>query len=336
MISIAIPVLNQINYVNFILYNWSSVCSEGELKLKIVMLSKNQIYKRNWGRELFKLDMSKYHDVLFFGKGYRGTTSFNIPSILKKVDKTDLIFSSVFSYASMFSGFDQIINIPKVHWEVDYVLPKNSYPGTIHVQNPFYHRSKFDLMFGVTKRMVNDMKDNKTAKKIYWLPFSVSTDKYKNLNLERDIDVMSVFLVKNYLYPKRSYLQKVIKSLPFKTFTDYVIHEQYINTLNRSKIFVTSNNIYGSLNMKYTEIPACGTLLFANVPEDLNDVGFKDGENIIIYKNWKDLKSKIRYYLKNDNERQEIANNGMKLVTTKHSNEVRIKEMTEIIENEFF
>ncbi len=304
--------------------------------MKILLLSKNQLYKRNWGRELFKIDLSKYHIVKYYGKGYKGTKTSYIPDILKIVDKPDIIFSSVFSYASEFYGYYRITDIPKIHLEVDYCIPKGTYGGTIHVQNPFYYKSKYDLIFGVTKRMVLDMKNNKIANKIFWLPFSVSTDKYKNLNLEKEIEIMSVFLVKDYLYPNRSYLQNFITQLPNKTFIDYVIHDEYIKKINQSKIFITSNNIYSSLNMKYTEVMACGTLLFSDKPEDLKDVGFKDGEHLIIYKDWKDLKNKIDYYLNNDKEREEIAKNGMNLVIEKHSNDVRIKEMTEIILKELF
>ena len=101
--------------------------------------------------------------------------------------------------------------------------------------------------------------------------------------------------------------------------------------INQSKIFVTGNNLYNSLNMKFTEVMSCGTLLLANKPEDLDDVGFKNGEHLVIYNSLKDLKNKIKYYLKNEKEREGIAQNGMKLVREKHSNEVRIQEITEII-----
>ncbi len=304
--------------------------------MKILLLSRNQLYKRNWGRELFKIDLSKFHDVRYYGRSYPNSPSKNIPQILKEVSKPDIIFTHVMFYASYFNGYE-LTSIPKVHLEVDYVLPKDTYPGTVYAQNPFYKKSKYNLVFGVTKRMVMDMKNQKIAPKIFWLPFSVSTDKYKNLNLEKTIDVMSVFLVKDYLYPNRRYLQEFVhslKKLKVNIFTNYVIHDEYIKKINQSKIFITSNNLYNSLNMKYTEVLSCGTLLFANRPEDLGDIGLKDGEHLIIYNGWKDLKSKIRYYLSHDREREEIANNGMKLVREKHSNDIRIKEMTEIIQKE--
>ena len=154
--------------------------------MKFLILSKNQIKKRNWGRELFKLDIKKFHDVEFWGYGYENSKIFSVPMILKQVDKPDIIFTSVYAYASMFTEFELVNKIPKIHLEVDYTIPEKSYCGTIHVQNPFYYKSNFDLIFGVTKRMVSDMKNNKISKKIFWLPFSVSIEKYKNLNLEKN------------------------------------------------------------------------------------------------------------------------------------------------------
>jgi spore maturation protein CgeB len=153
------------------------------------------------------------------------------------------------------------------------------------------------------------------------------------MGLQKIYDVMSVFTFREGLYPNRRYLQQVIENFPYH-YTKPVVHDKYIKKINESKIFVTSNNIYSSLNMKYTEILSCGCLLLADLPEDLNDIGLKDGEHLIIYNGIKDLKSKIKYYLRNDKEREEIARNGMNLVREKHSNKVRIKEMIEIIKKE--
>lgn len=306
--------------------------------MKILILSRNQLYKRNWGRELFKQDISKFNDCIYYGKGYDNDKKIRfIPDIIKTINtKPDIIYSFIFTYANDFTGYNFITDIPKIHYEVDYVYPKNLYSGSILQQNPFYYYSKFDLIFAVTKRMVCDMKGNNISKKIYWLPFSVSTEKYKKLNVEKEYDIMSTFLIKDELYPNRSKLHEFIKNLNYKTFIDKVIHDEYIDKINKSKIFITSNNVYNSLNMKYTEVMSCGTLLMANEPEDLKDVGFENEKHLIIYKDFVDLKNKIDYFLKNDKEREEIALNGMKLVHEKHSNNSRIKEMMEIIKHEFF
>jgi hypothetical protein len=305
--------------------------------MKILILSRNQIKKRNWGRELFKLDIAKQHNVTFYGPGYtkgipHKAKNINIQNIYD--NSFDIAFSFVFTYASQFTGYDKIKK-PKIHWEVDYVMPFKTSAGSIHVQNPFYKSVNYDLIFAPSKKMVQYMIDNKISKRIRYLPFSVCTDVYKNLNKEKIIDVMVVYSTVDYLYPDRKNIQSYINHLPYKTFTNSVTHQEYIDKINQSKIFVTKNNLYNFLNMKYTEVLACGTFLLADRPDDLNDVGLKDGQHLILYKDKNDLKDKIDYFLKHELEREEIAKNGMEYVRKYHSNYVRINEMTEIIKKEF-
>lgn len=300
--------------------------------MNILILSKQQLKKRNWGRELFKRDISKFHNVTYVGPGYNTLNSFSVPQIIKNLN-VDFILTYCYSYTSIFTDFNKV-NIPKIHIEPDYVLSKNSYPGTSSVQNPFYIKSKFDLIFAPTTDSVNDMISNNISKNIRLLPFSVCTDIYKKLNTEKFFDVMSVFLVKDNLYPNRRQLQNLLHSLKdLSVFTKSVTHHSYIQKINESKIFITSNNIYKSLNMKYTEVLSCGTFLLADKPNDLEKFGYKDGEHLVIYKNFNDLKDKIYYFLKNEKEREEIAKNGMNFVRQNHSNNKRIEEMTDIIKN---
>ena len=303
--------------------------------MKILLLSRNQLYKRNWGRELFKQDLSRQHDVIYYGRGYNKNYISNVPDILDIHKNQDIILSYICSYAEGFTNY-QMSDIPKVHIDVDYFPyePGKHDGGNIDFQNRFYSKAKYNLMFAPTKSMVQDMILNKTAEKVFWLPFSVCIDKYKNLGLEKTIDVMSSFTMKSHWYPNRGIVHQIINNLGVKTFTDYVIHDEYIKKINESKIFVTNNGIFKCLNMKFTEILACGTLLFADRPEDLDDMGLKDGEHLVIYKNWKDLKDIIQYYLKHDKEREEIAKNGMNFVRENHNNDIRIKEMTDIIQKE--
>lgn len=306
--------------------------------MNILVLSSNQIEKRSWGREFFKLDLSKFHNVRYYGFNYLDSPHIDIPLILEEVEKPDFIFTYVMVYASKFNGFDLVKDIPKIHYEVDYfpAIPGKTEGGNIDYQNPFYFKSKYDLMFAPTKSMVEYMKYNKTARKVFWLPFSVCIEKYKDLGLNKTIDVMATFTMKKHWYPDRKKIHKIIKTLGVRILTEPVFHDEYIQKINESKIFVTNNGIHQCLNMKYTEVLACGTLLLADRPEDLDEMGFKDGEHLVIYNGWEDLKDKIKYYLKNDKEREEIAKNGMNFVREKHSNQVRIKEMIEIIKGELF
>ena len=111
--------------------------------------------------------------------------------------------------------------------------------------------------------------------------------------------------------------------------------DDYLVTLNASKIFITSNNIFGSLSMKYTECMSCGTFMLADKPEDLDEFGYKDGKHLVIYKDINDMKDKINYYLENEEEREEIAKKGMDFVRKNYSNKATVIRFTDYIQRRF-
>ena len=125
--------------------------------------------------------------------------------------------------------------------------------------------------------------------------------------------------------------------MKIKTVQKKVIHKQLINLINRCKITVTSNNIFASLSMRYTETLACGGFLLADKPEDFEYVGFKNGKHMILYDGIEDFKTKVQYYMnpKNDSERNKIAFTGMRFVRKNHSCERRVKQMTKHIKGVF-
>ena len=86
--------------------------------------------------------------------------------------------------------------------------------------------------------------------------------------------------------------------------------------------------------MKYTEAMACGAMVLADEPEDLTRQGFKRNHHLVLYNGIDDLKNKIQYYLKHDEERKEIATNGMNFVKKNHSCSRRVKQFTKMVKRE--
>ena len=172
--------------------------------------------------------------------------------------------------------------------------------------------------------------------KIKIIPFSVDTNVYKSLNLPLKNQILASFTTRNDIYPNRSKAQKMIKKMKIPIITKRVIHKKLIRCINSSKITLTSNNVFKSLSMRYTETLACGGFLLADRPEDLEFVGLKDGDHLVIYKNLDDLKRKIQYYLKpeNEKERNRIAKQGMEFVRKNHSCKKRVNEMISYIHEE--
>jgi len=80
------------------------------------------------------------------------------------------------------------------------------------------------------------------------------------------------------------------------------------------------------IKARHFQIPACGGFLMTSMADDLGSY-YKIGEEIVVYKDTKDLISKINYYLANDDERRRIARAGYERTTREHTYERRFKEL---------
>ena len=306
--------------------------------MNILLLNPNYINRYNWGHQLFKNEFDKHHNMTYYGAGYSGyDKSLSVKGILTKINKKfDMILIYESKYSKNFNGLGEITDIPKALIQIDYAVGIPNYKGFAKTKtiNKLIQKNKIDLVFATSISNVSVLKSNLEIDKIFFLPFSVDTNIYKNMNLKKNIDVMAVFSVHKHAYPNRGIIQNSIKKMGIKSFTTRVIHKQYIKKINESKIFVISNNINKRLSMKYTEAMACGTFVLSDKPEDFAKQGFIDGKHIVIYNDIKDMKEKIQYYLKHDNERLKIAKNGMDFVRKNHSCSFRVRQFTKIVKKE--
>ena len=303
--------------------------------MRILLINPNHIKRYNWGNQLFKNAFSRHHDVVYYGPGFPNyNENLTIPKLLlKKKKEFDLIITYESKWSRIFKGMGDV-DIPKAHIVSDYIKPRKGFRGfavwpTI---NKLLKEAKHDIIFTRTMRDVKDLKKNLDFKNVFFLPFSVETSLYKDMNLNRDIDVMATFTTRPDVYPLRRKIQAMLSGMPIITFTKKVANNRYINTLNKSKIFANSGGVnYVSLSMKFTEVLACGTLLITEEPEDMQAAGFKNGKHFVVFKGLVDLKKKINYYLKHEKERKKIALKGMKFVHSNHNNDIRVKQFIDKI-----
>ena len=295
--------------------------------MRILLLSPNQISRYNWGHQLFRNEIGRQHKVFYYGEGYSNFKENDVNIIINKHCpwKPDVILTYGWRYSRLFEGLGSI-NIPKVHITVDYVETAN-----IPVQNQFFAKNKYDLVFAITQRAVGLLEKNNVCENIEIIPFSADTNIYKQLSVKKENRVLAAFNSRKDIYPKRQKIQGIIKTMKIPVITKRVVHQKLVMCINSCKLILTSNNIYNSLSMRYTETLACGGFLLADRPTDLDFVGLKDGEHLVIYKDINDLKDKINYYMEHDKERVKIEKQGMEFVRKNHSCEQRVKEMTQII-----
>ena len=87
-------------------------------------------------------------------------------------------------------------------------------------------------------------------------------------------------------------------------------------------------------NRVFQALAAGGSALAHQWFRDMDKLGLIDGETCIIWKDFSELESKIRYYLSHEKERKAIALVGEQLALTRHSFDVRVQELMVMLEGE--
>jgi len=164
---------------------------------------------------------------------------------------------------------------------------------------------------------------------------------YKNLNLPRIYDITFV----GQPYGKRA---EVIEKLKKRGINVTVFGRGWKNTNiapSQSEFIRIYNQSKICLNMQYASVgssmqlkgkdflaPGCGSLLLTNDTEQIKKY-FTPGEEIITYKDANDAAEKIKYYLKNEDERERIAQKGYERVMREHTYEKRFSEIFDFAQN---
>jgi len=158
------------------------------------------------------------------------------------------------------------------------------------------------------------------VKKSYWFPNSYPDDLIYPLGIEKTINVG--FCGNDR--PEIHYLDKfdIKKDL-------FVIGDDMVRSINSYKIHF-NKNIRDDINYRTFETCGCGTFLLTNYTPNLEKL-FDIGKEIVIYEDLNDLDEKVKYYLDNPQEREDIAELGYKRVKKEHTYFERCKKLIEII-----
>lgn len=141
-----------------------------------------------------------------------------------------------------------------------------------------------------------------------------------NLKQQRDIELAFVGSLKNDLYSQRKQMLETAQQQLNLMITRTNSGEEYRMMLNRIRFFMSCDYGFGEYMLKNFEAMACGCVLLTWDQGDTenNALGFKDMENVVLYKNLEELKSKLEK-LRNDADLvQSISAAGQKLAETRY------------------
>ncbi len=262
--------------------------------------------------------------VLIFDKKYHCTTGQYIKKELEKIGYN--------IYIALPDEKDKILEIKPdfvlaIDFGTHYILDINYHPKALWLIDTHLFlicdevmAKSFDIIFLAQKEDYEKLK--KKFKYVYWLPLAGDLEYHGKKNLEKIYDIGFVgglgsgIRKKILLRLKREYPNSFIGSADCKK-----IGEIY----SQSKI-VFNYSIKNDINMRIFEALISGSMLITNKIENngFNEL-FEENKDLVVFENWQDLKEKIDYYLKNEEEREKIAFNGYQKAINFHKYEDRVR-----------
>lgn len=126
------------------------------------------------------------------------------------------------------------------------------------------------------------------------------------------------------LYTKNDNLK--IEGVLNHGFIDPYITAPLVFDRAKININITLRSIHTGIPLRAFEILGAGGFLLSNYQADFADC-YIDGEDYVSYSSMEDMMNKIEYYLSHDNERKEIAANGLRKTQEEHTYISRLREM---------
>lgn len=308
--------------------------------MKILYLSKNKknaCSSKDW---YLQNQLAKMERLVFYGPRYPNFLFFgrwDVPKIIQHVYPNDnpdvILIDHNWKVSRQWKNLEKI-EIPKA-----FIISDPHHEPSKKMA--YIRKNKIDLTLFVLKHTLKQFKD-KIDCPVGWLPWSVDTRVFRDYGFERKYDVTFLGAADRF-YPLR---QKILETLPktpgIKFFTKShpgkwnidpkkdLCRENYAKVLAQSKIFIFGTGIANYPVAKFFEAMACNTLVMAPMPLDGEDLHFKPEYNFIEI-NEENFLEKIRYYLRHENERREIAKLGCETIGKYHTVAVRAKRLVDYL-----
>lgn len=297
-------------------------------------------YRKNYSNNLIKRIRIKFEPM--FGLNYYNNTLISETNqlILKKYlkfkpDIVMIIKGDMLNRNTLKKMKDSII----ILWMLDSIFEEKEAYKNVDLYNYRFMFEKTDVA-----------RLKKQGMESWFLPLAVDESIYLPTNVpKKDIDLLFI----GVFYPKRlSILEHLIKDFPkmnIQIYNKYIGlfdikkrikyflkgHRKYF--INKSVTPKEANKLYSrtkiainihheqskyGCNMRFFEILGTKTFQLVDSNKFIDDVFF---DKVISYKNYEDLKNKIKKYIDNEDLRAAIAENGYQEVINNHTFIQRVK-----------
>lgn len=188
---------------------------------------------------------------------------------------------------------------------------------------------------------------------IFMYHWGVDLNIIKDYNYEKEIDVSNTGKFSDYQYRTeihelfsniKEFNYKRNRNIPLDSSSKWFI--KYAKELNkcwmsiggctqRKDISHYNGRLISDTFPKNIEIPGCKCCLLTSDWGDREYLGFKDGENCIIFKNARDARRKVSYYLNDKELLMKMINSGYDLIQKNHNVVHTISDLLDRIEYKY-
>jgi len=177
--------------------------------------------------------------------------------------------------------------------------------------------------------------------KCIWFPHSVNVNIFRDYKYKKEYDILQTGAIYK-VYETRNFMinkfkddprYKIIERPKENTKVQWPTRRDYSKELNKAYMNICCGSVYQYPVMKYFEIPASNSVIFGDWFDELGDLGFERYVSMLPIDKT-DINTQVDILLKNKDKLLEIASNGYNLIHERHTNEIRVKELIQIVKDE--
>ncbi len=241
----------------------------------------------------------------------------NIDEVVERLQKESLWYPHLFFFVDTgiwypLNGIERI-NCIKACYLIDVHLD---------IDRRIEVAKNFDYVFIAQRQYIDDFK-RAGIERVFWLPLGCDPEIHGKRDVSKVYDVGFVGSLNDHKRIKM--LEKI--SEKFNLHYERCFLEKMAEVYSKSKI-VFNISVKNDLNMRVFEALCSGSMLITDEAKGsgLTEL-FKDREHLVVFKNEEELIQLIDYYLKNDEERERIAEAGRREVLKRHTYSHRADEI---------
>lgn len=186
---------------------------------------------------------------------------------------------------------------------------------------------EFDYVFVSIPRHIDEFKKSVGHDRVYWLPHAGEPTCYKKEAMMKKYDVCFI----GHL-PNKTRIELLDRL--FAEFPEFYYGQKFFEAANeiycQSKI-VFNHCINDEANMRVFEGALSGSLLLTSYSEEVEKLGYNDGEHLAFYKDADEMVEKAKYYLTHEDERELVAETGRLHTLNNHTYLHRAEAMLQTI-----